>query len=143
MEQSKKLGEVLFDFLDVKNRAKHLEDNADKVIENKHVIRNLTESEIEELKIKLADNILRLQELQMELDRAKYNFKESADPVKDEIKDLSMEIHKGYCESTETVYVFYDQEANLEQIVDANGILLEVKPLPKNHQRTFKFISEE
>ncbi len=139
MEQNKKLGEVLFDSLDVKNRAKFIEDNCDKIIENKHVIRNHTESEIEELKIKLAENVLRLQELQMELDRAKWTFKESADPVKDEIKDLSIEIHKGYCESTETVYVFFDYGYRLEQIVDANGILLESKPLSKNHQMNVKF----
>jgi len=64
MEQNKTLGSVLFDSLDVKNRAKFIEDNCDKIIENKHVIRNHTDAEIEELKIKLAENVLRQHELQ-------------------------------------------------------------------------------
>lgn len=142
MEQNKTLGDVIFDSIGVENLELHIRNNADRVVENYYVIRNFTESEVEELKIQLAENVLRQQELQRALELAKLEFKEANDPIKDEIKELSIEIYKGYSETQETVYIIFDYENNWEQTVDKNGVLIDTKPLSKNHQKNIKFISE-
>ena len=132
----------IYQELDAKTRALHLEDACDTANEE-YVVRNLTESEINELKIEVANDILTENEARKALELAKEVYKRATLGLKDNIKENVWLIEKGYSESKEMVYGFFNMETRQVEKFDSAGLFLKSEPLSPNQQRKIKFTQSE
>lgn len=112
-------------------RLKYLESQADGVVEDRY-FHQLTENELNSKRVEITDNVINLGDVEEEKMEVMKDFKQRIDPLKSEIKRLTLQVRTGHEERHGKLYKFIDREKRWVYFYDASGNLIENKSRPSN-----------
>lgn len=115
-------------------RIRVLKENSDRSEETAYV-RDLTEEEIEDRRIKLVENFIAIQKKDEELKEARDAHKMSTDPLKKQNKFMASEVRLRKTTATGTLFFMANHQEGMMEIYNEDGLLVEERRLrPEERQ---------
>ena len=121
---------------DPKTLINHLEANADKVVEDYHYIREMTEFERIELEARYLELSKKFDALQEEFKKIKEEFDLKMNPIKKQIGLDIKTIRQGRIHESGTVYIMDNYDDRVTEVYNEKGYLVEERPLRAKQQKT-------
>ena len=112
-------------------RLKYLENQANGAVEDKY-FHQLTEQELNLKRVEITDNVIELGDVEEEKAEVMKDFKSRIDPLKSEIKRLTLQVRTGHEERFGKLFKFIDREKRWVYFYDSAGNLIENKSRPAN-----------
>lgn len=135
--------EAYFKGLSPTERQTALKENAREVY-TKSVVRDFSEDDLVEMKDRLSDTDIALNDTEIEKKEANTLINARIKTLKVERTSLLKDLKLKYYENTETVYDIDDQENGTMSTYDGNGNLLSTRKLtPKEKQTTIKVLNQK
>jgi phage terminase Nu1 subunit (DNA packaging protein) len=101
-------------------RLQMLRDHADKTEETKYY-KDLSQEELDIKRERLTDNLIKVSDLEDDLNVIKENFKEKMDPLKRETKELLGQVKTGKEQVEGTLFHIADHENSIMETWDEKG----------------------
>lgn len=101
-------------------RLQMLRDHADKTEETKYY-KDLSQEELDIKRERLTDNLIKVSDLEDDLNVIKENFKEKMDPLKRETKELLGQVKTGKEQVEGTLFHIADHQNSVMETWDENG----------------------
>ena len=120
----------------------HLEANADKVVEDYHYIREMTEIERVELETRYLEFSKKMDALQEEFKLIKEEFDGKINPIKKQISLDIKTIRQGRIHESGTVYIMDNYDDRVTEVYNEKGYLVEERPLRAKQKTIFSGIRE-
>lgn len=120
----------------------HMEANADKVVEDYHYIREMTDFERIELEARYLELSKKLDALTDEFNVIKEEFAGKMNPIKKQISLDIKTIRQGRIHESGTVYLMDNYEERVTEVYNEKGYLVEERPLRAKQKTIFSGIRE-
>lgn len=122
------MDKILFSEMPEELRAEHLEANAD-AIEEVGYMRSFTSQELEEFKEELADNSIKINDIEIEKKEVMTDFKKKIDPLQEIVKTNMKRIKEKSEFVKEPCYKFTYSQEGIVAFYNGRGELVSSRPM--------------